>query len=200
MNFTMSAAWRPFTTLAERSVSKLAPIPGRRQQRGAIGPADAAGHAEPRPTRRRDGQLSTGSQRPHQDAQGSRDRRRGVSPESPRRIRGDHAGSRRPGGDRSRPLRHLRRRTTAATPSPSSATTAARRSGSPSPSTGSSPTITSCKEELLSKGDYHLKRNTDTEIIMHSLAYELRRKTRSPTGSGCSAGSRSGSTGPTTSS
>src|SRR6516162_9364182 len=29
------------------------------------------------------------------------------------------------------------------------------------------------KEELLSKGDYHLKRDTDTEIIMHSLAYEL---------------------------
>ena len=29
------------------------------------------------------------------------------------------------------------------------------------------------KEELLDKGDYHLKRNTDTEIIMHSLAYEL---------------------------
>jgi amidophosphoribosyltransferase len=29
------------------------------------------------------------------------------------------------------------------------------------------------KEELLSKGDYHLKRDTDTEIIMHSLAFEL---------------------------
>jgi amidophosphoribosyltransferase len=29
------------------------------------------------------------------------------------------------------------------------------------------------KEELLAKGDYHLKRNTDTEIIMHSLAFEL---------------------------
>jgi amidophosphoribosyltransferase len=29
------------------------------------------------------------------------------------------------------------------------------------------------KDELLSKGDYHLKRDTDTEIIMHSLAYEL---------------------------
>jgi len=29
------------------------------------------------------------------------------------------------------------------------------------------------KAELLSKGDYHLKRDTDTEIIMHSLAYEL---------------------------
>jgi len=29
------------------------------------------------------------------------------------------------------------------------------------------------KEELLSKGDYHLKRDTDTEILMHALAYEL---------------------------
>jgi amidophosphoribosyltransferase len=29
------------------------------------------------------------------------------------------------------------------------------------------------KDELLGKGDYHLKRDTDTEIIMHTLAYEL---------------------------
>jgi amidophosphoribosyltransferase len=29
------------------------------------------------------------------------------------------------------------------------------------------------KEELLAKGDYHLKRDTDTEIIMHALSYEL---------------------------
>jgi amidophosphoribosyltransferase len=29
------------------------------------------------------------------------------------------------------------------------------------------------KRELLEKGDYHLKRDTDTEIIMHSLSYEL---------------------------
>jgi amidophosphoribosyltransferase len=36
------------------------------------------------------------------------------------------------------------------------------------------------KEELLSKGDYHLKRDTDTEIIMHSLAYELQMEDRHP--------------------
>jgi amidophosphoribosyltransferase len=36
------------------------------------------------------------------------------------------------------------------------------------------------KEELLSKGDYHLKRDTDTEIIMHSLAYELQTEDREP--------------------
>ncbi|MGO9812897.1 MAG: amidophosphoribosyltransferase [Isosphaeraceae bacterium] len=36
------------------------------------------------------------------------------------------------------------------------------------------------KEELLSKGDYHLKRDTDTEIIMHSLAYELQTEDRRP--------------------
>ncbi len=29
------------------------------------------------------------------------------------------------------------------------------------------------KEELLEKGDYHLKRDTDTEIIMHQIAYEI---------------------------
>ena len=36
------------------------------------------------------------------------------------------------------------------------------------------------KEELLSKGDYHLKRDTDTEIIMHSLAYELQTEDQEP--------------------
>ena len=29
------------------------------------------------------------------------------------------------------------------------------------------------KRELLAKGDYHLKRDTDTEILMHALSYEL---------------------------
>jgi amidophosphoribosyltransferase len=29
------------------------------------------------------------------------------------------------------------------------------------------------KEELLAQGDYHLKRDTDTEILMHSISYEL---------------------------
>ena len=29
------------------------------------------------------------------------------------------------------------------------------------------------KQELLDKGDYHLKRNTDTEILMHALSFEL---------------------------
>ncbi|HEX8201917.1 MAG TPA: amidophosphoribosyltransferase, partial [Isosphaeraceae bacterium] len=32
---------------------------------------------------------------------------------------------------------------------------------------------TELKRELLAKGDYHLKRDTDTEILMHSLSYEL---------------------------
>jgi amidophosphoribosyltransferase len=36
------------------------------------------------------------------------------------------------------------------------------------------------KAELLAKGDYHLKRNTDTEIIMHSLAYELQVEDQDP--------------------
>lgn len=36
------------------------------------------------------------------------------------------------------------------------------------------------KDELLSKGDYHLKRDTDTEIIMHSLAYELQTEDQEP--------------------
>ncbi|QDV37161.1 amidophosphoribosyltransferase [Tautonia plasticadhaerens] len=29
------------------------------------------------------------------------------------------------------------------------------------------------KQELLAQGDYHLKRDTDTEILMHSISYEL---------------------------
>jgi amidophosphoribosyltransferase len=29
------------------------------------------------------------------------------------------------------------------------------------------------KQEMLAKGDYHLKRDTDTEILMHSISYEL---------------------------
>src|SRR4051794_5372516 len=29
------------------------------------------------------------------------------------------------------------------------------------------------RQELLNKGDYHLKRDTDTEILMHSISYEL---------------------------
>ncbi len=32
------------------------------------------------------------------------------------------------------------------------------------------------KQELLDKGDYHLKRDTDTEILMHSLSYELQQQ------------------------
>ncbi len=36
------------------------------------------------------------------------------------------------------------------------------------------------KDELLAQGDYHLKRNTDTEIIMHSLAYELQSEDKDP--------------------
>ena len=36
------------------------------------------------------------------------------------------------------------------------------------------------KEELLAKGDYHLKRDTDTEIIMHSLAFELQFEEQEP--------------------
>lgn len=33
--------------------------------------------------------------------------------------------------------------------------------------------FTDLKQELLSKGDYHLKRDTDTEILMHSISHEL---------------------------
>src|SRR6266849_1533657 len=36
------------------------------------------------------------------------------------------------------------------------------------------------RDELLTLADYHLTRNTDTEIIMHYLAYELRGDDRPP--------------------
>jgi amidophosphoribosyltransferase len=32
------------------------------------------------------------------------------------------------------------------------------------------------KNDMLSQGDYHLKRDTDTEILMHSISYELARQ------------------------
>ena len=55
------------------------------------------------------------------------------------------------------------------------------------------------KDELLSKGDYHLKRDTDTEIIMHSLAYEDQAEDQEPgLGRGLRAGSPIDSTAPTT--
>ena len=43
-----------------------------------------------------------------------------------------------------------------------------------SPSTASSPTSPSCATELLALADYHLTRDTDTEVIMHYLSHELR--------------------------
>ena len=36
------------------------------------------------------------------------------------------------------------------------------------------------KQELLEKGDYHLKRDTDTEIIMHAISYELQHEGATP--------------------
>ena len=131
---------------AGRPVSTLAPIAGRRQQRGAAGPADAARHAEPRPARRRDDQLSSRPQRAAQDAQGSRHGRRGVPAQPPRRVRGDHARRGRPGRRSATSATPPAAATTGATPSRSSATTAARPSGSPSPSTASSPTTTSSRK------------------------------------------------------
>ncbi len=37
------------------------------------------------------------------------------------------------------------------------------------------------RDELLTLADYHLTRNLDTEVIMHYLSYELRKKTSGPT-------------------
>src|SRR4051812_8823735 len=37
------------------------------------------------------------------------------------------------------------------------------------------------RRELLARGDYHLKRDTDTEILMHSLSYELQDEQGGPT-------------------
>ena len=133
------------------------------------------------------GQLAAGmsSFRPdrsalHQDPQGSGHGRRSVSPQSSRGIRGDH-GRRSTARSRSATFAtQPAAATIEAMRSRSSETTAARPSGLPSPSTVSSPTTTSSKDELLAKGDYHLKRNTDTEIIMHSLAYELQAEDQDP--------------------
>ena len=36
------------------------------------------------------------------------------------------------------------------------------------------------RQELLDKGDYHLKRDTDTEILMHSISYEIQEEGNRP--------------------
>ena len=56
------------------------------------------------------------------------------------------------------------------------------------------------KRELLEKGDYHLKRDTDTEILMHSLSYELQGEGAVADWRGSSAAWPRSSTGRTTSS
>ena len=129
---------------AGRPVSACAPTPGESiaSPDWSPGCCSTCRTADSSP---RGWQLSPRPQRPPQDAQGSRHGRRGLPAEPSRRVRGDHAGGGRPGGDRPRPIRHLRAATTAATPSRSSATMGARPSGSPSPSTASSPITTSSR-------------------------------------------------------
>ena len=63
------------------------------------------------------GQLASGittysspSQPTHRHLQGRRQRQRGLPPEPPRQVREPDGRVRRPGGDRARPLRHLRPR------------------------------------------------------------------------------------------
>ena len=107
------------------------------------------------------------------------------------------AGVRRPGGHRPRPLRHLRPKTTAATPSRSSGTTSRSTSGSASPSTASWPTTWSCATNCSSDDDNHLARETDTEIIMHEISRELSGDRRPPLIDVMPARSPSGSTGRT---
>ena len=100
-------------------------------------------------------------------------RRRGVPPQPPGQVRGDHA----------RAATARRRSATSATP-PAAATDRSyaqpfeREHGRKTKwfafaFNGQLANYQELKRELLEQGDYHLKRDTDTEIIMHSLSYEL---------------------------
>ena len=109
-------------------------------------------------------------------------------------------GMRRPGRHRPRPLRHLRRRRPQLRPA---VRARARlqvevvRLRLQRPARQLQRTAaTSCS----TKGDYHLTRDTDTEIIMHYLSLRAAGRGPGPTGRASSAGSPRSSTAPTTSS
>ena len=129
--------------LPGREISRLCPEQGP-GARLAADAADAAGHAEPRPAFRRHDHATIPSGSSSSTPTRNRRRQRGLPPEPPRQVRKPDAGVRRPGGHRPRPLRHLRRAKTAATPSRSSGTTCKSTSGSASPSTANWPTTPSC--------------------------------------------------------
>ena len=72
--------------------------------------ADAAGHSEPGAVGRRHDHLQPLPEAAHRHPQGGGHGHRGLPHEPPRQVRGPDAGVRRQGGDRARPLRHLRPR------------------------------------------------------------------------------------------
>ncbi len=102
-----------------------------------------------------------------------------IPPEPPRRVRGDHAGHGRPAA-----IGHVRYATCGGddryNAQPFERDHGRKTKWFAFAFNGQLANYRELKDELLSKGDYHLKRDTDTEIIMHSLAYELQTEDQQP--------------------
>ena len=82
----------------------------RARRREPAHAADAAGHPEPRPIGGRNVDLPSPPQTAYRHLQGRGHGLRSLPHEPSHPVRGPDEGIRRPGGDRPRPLRHLRRR------------------------------------------------------------------------------------------
>ena len=148
----------------------------------AAGSAHAARHAEPGAARRRHGLF-------HPDRSQLINTHKEVGGVA-EAFRLNHRGKFepdaqvRPGRDRPRPLRHLRGGRPQRCP-------ALRARPRPKPKwfafafNGQLANYEELRKSCCD-GDYHLKRDTDTEIIMHSLAYELQAEDQEPDGSGSS--------------
>ena len=155
------------------SVSSLAPIAGDRNSVARLVPRMLL-------DMQNRGQLAAGMTSYHpgrsallEDPQGAGDGGGGVPPQPSGQVRGDHEGARRPRRHRPRPLRHLRRLATGATRQPFEREHGRKAKWFAFAFNGQLANYQDLKRELLEKGDYHLKRDTDTEILMHSLSYEL---------------------------
>ena len=192
----------------ECGIAAIYHLPGEEQsalpRRGpgrnlAADAADAARHAEPR-------QLAAGMTTYNPDArpaarhaQGSRHGQRGVPPQPPRQVREHHAGVRRPGGDRPRPLRHLRRRRPQLRPAVRAARTCEKRKWFAFAFNGQLANYPGAARQAAERG--RLSSDARHRHRNHHARAQPRAVGRPPaaTGRGDAQRSASGSTAPTTS-
>ena len=105
--------------------------------------------------------------------QGAGHGQRGVPPQPSRQGREPHAANTPAGRPSATSATPPAARTTAATPSRSSGTTCRKPKWFSFAFNGQLANYQELRDELLAKGDYHLARETDTEIIMHEISREL---------------------------